>query len=72
MCKDGFYCPFWFSYYMFLLLSVTVSAFISQFFLCMRKRHYRPRLYKEPSIISRIGAAIWSKTMFWPTGHRHP
>jgi hypothetical protein len=28
--------------------------------------------YKEPSIISRTGTAIWSKTNFGPTGHHHP
>jgi hypothetical protein len=28
--------------------------------------------YKEPSIISWTGAAIWSKTNFGPTGHHHP
>jgi hypothetical protein len=28
--------------------------------------------YKEPSIISGTGAAIWSKPNFGLTGHRHP
>jgi hypothetical protein len=28
-------------------------------------------LYKEPSIISGTGAAIWSKTSFRSTGHHH-
>jgi hypothetical protein len=29
-------------------------------------------LYKEPSVIYRTGAAIWSKIKFGPTGHNHP
>jgi hypothetical protein len=28
--------------------------------------------YKAPFIISRTDAAIWAKTNFGPTGHRHP
>jgi hypothetical protein len=28
--------------------------------------------YKYPSIISGTGAATWSKTNFWPTGHYDP
>jgi hypothetical protein len=30
------------------------------------------QLYKETSIISGKGAAVWSKTNFWPTGLHHP
>jgi hypothetical protein len=29
-------------------------------------------LYKEPSIISGTGPAIWTKTNFGPTGHHQP
>jgi hypothetical protein len=34
--------------------------------------HTHAHTYKEPSISSGTGAAIWSKTNFGPTGHHYP
>jgi hypothetical protein len=38
---------------------------------CLPKMLLQGPMYKEPSMISRTGDAIWSKTSFGPTSHHH-
>jgi hypothetical protein len=54
------------------LYNIRLSVYISSTNVPNAIQSTSDKMYKEVSIISRTGAAIWSKTNFVPTGYHIP